>query len=155
MSALVLPPFTVTAAAVAEISRLPGNVLIDVTSGGCCGRSYAFRLLDDAHEAPSGSQRFGCEGAWLHVTPAALSVLSGATLDHRSQLRPPRFRVLRNPNTPDTCPCRRSFGSAWPGPGQDTCRSYEPMPWDATFEPPARWRRQTGWTRENDAAPPR
>lgn len=73
--------------------------------------------------------------------------MTGATLDYRTTFKPPRFRVLANPSTEHTCACRRSFGQPWPGPGQPTCRSYEPMPWDEEFEPPQDWVRRTGWRR--------
>ncbi|GAA1730605.1 hypothetical protein [Brachybacterium phenoliresistens] len=145
----VLPPFTVTPAAIAQIAELGGAVHIDLVSGGCCGTVYDFSAFEDRAEAVEGS-RFGCPGAWLLVAPDALEVLSGATLDFSARIRPPRFRVLRNPGTEQVCPCRRSFGTAWPGPGSAACRSYEPMPWDARFEPPARWVRQTGWRRAVD-----
>ena len=90
---------------------------------------------------------FGCPGAWLIVEPAALAVLTGARLDFRASSKPPRFRVEANPNTPQRCPCRRSFGQEWPGPRQSSCRAYAPMPWDDDYEPPADWARRTGWTR--------
>lgn len=166
------PPFTVTASAVEQILALGGRLLIGVEPGGCCGTAYVFSLpeddavhpLDATHpdgptpsvgvavngsvEPDDGVAVFRCGEAQVRVTPAALDVLRGATLDHGIRQRPPRFRVMRNPNTPLTCPCRRSFGAPWPGPGQPECRSYLPMPWDETFEPPAPWRRQTGWVRE-------
>jgi hypothetical protein len=62
--------------------------------------------------------------------------ISGMEHDHGhlgrygARLKPPRFRVLVNPNTPLRCPCRRSFGVEWPGREQPDCQSYVPMPWD-------------------------
>lgn len=141
------PSFTVTEAAVDAIASLGGAVLVDLEDGGCCGTAYAYRLVDADSPAPADSERYGCDGAWLHVSPAADTVLEGATLDYGVRLKPPRFRVVRNPNTPETCSCRRSFGAPWPGPGQPGCRSYMPMPWDTDYEPPAAWRRQTGYRR--------
>jgi hypothetical protein len=79
-----------------------------------------------------------------------LSVLPGATLDYAGRLKPPRFRVLRNPNTTHVCACRRSFGEPWPGPRQPACRSYQPMPWDDHYDPPIAWKRQTGY--DSDSA---
>lgn len=146
-NSLTVPPFTVTRAAIDEITALGGALLLDLEEGGCCGTAYAFSLLEDPDAAPADTGRYGCEGAWLLISPRAAVVLEGATLDHRARSRPPRFAVLRNPNTPEVCPCRRSFGSAWPGRGQPGCRSYLPMPWDDEFEPPSAWQRQTGWRR--------
>lgn len=80
------------------------------------------------------------------VADAAAPVLTCATLDYSGRLRPPRFRVINNPNTEHVCPCRRSFGQPWPGPRQATCRCYQPMPWDSTYDPPAEWKRRTGWS---------
>lgn len=160
------PPFTVTASAVDTILTLGGRLLIGVETGGCCGTAYVFSLPEDDAVYPvvatpsvspavsgdvapdDGVVVFRCGKAQVRVTAQALDVLRGATLDHVERLRPPRFRVLRNPNTPLTCPCRRSFGAPWPGPGSLQCRSYLPMPWDGAFEPPAPWRRQTGWVRD-------
>ncbi|MGP5387296.1 HesB/IscA family protein [Brachybacterium tyrofermentans] len=140
-----LPPFTVTPAAIDEIAALGGAVRIDLDPGGCCGTAYAFTLPAAAVVPADGTMRYGCEGAWLLVSAEAEEVLKGATIDYRARTRPPRFSVLSNPTTTEVCPCRRSFGRPWPGRGEPTCRSYQPMPWDETFEPPAAWRRQTGW----------
>ena len=140
----VFPPFTVTDAAVSQIETLGGRVLIDLEAGGCCGTAFAFSALTEAMEQPSHAQEYGCPGAWLIVSKAAGEIMTGAVLDYSDRLKPPRFRVLRNPNTPDICPCKRSFGAAWQGPGSPRCRSYLPMPWDDTYDPPVRWKRQTG-----------
>ncbi|MGO1976034.1 HesB/IscA family protein [Brachybacterium tyrofermentans] len=146
METVELPPFTVTPSAVEKIAELGGLVLIDLVQGGCCGTAYTYSTPAAQDALPSTVSRFGCSGAWLCVSAEALAVLPGATLDFGSRLRPPRFRVLRNPNTPEVCPCRRSFGKPWPGPRQPTCRSYLPMPWDGEFDPPAAWQRQTGYS---------
>ncbi|MFC0672347.1 HesB/IscA family protein [Brachybacterium hainanense] len=140
----MLPPFTVTLAAISRIEELGGALLVDAEPGGCSGTAWVFTVPGDA---PPGSQRYGCPGAYLHVSTAASDLLADARLDYAVRIRPPRFRVLQNPNTPLTCPCRRSFGRAWPGAGDPACRPYEPMPWDEDFVPPARWVRQTGWHR--------
>lgn len=153
--ALLLPPFSVTPAAISEISALGRSLLLDIEEGGCCGTAYVFSLLDAGQPLPTGIRRYGCEGAWLLISDRAKAVLEGATLDYRASTRPPRFTVRHNPNTPGTCPCRRSFGAAWPGSGQSECRSYLPMPWDQDYEPPARWQRQTGRRRENGWQLPR
>lgn len=143
----MLPPFTVTRAAIDQIAALGGALLVDLEEGGCCGTAYAFSRPEDPATCAPSTRRYGCDGAWLLVSERAGSVLTGATIDHRGRARPPRFSVLRNPNTSEVCPCRRSFGSPWPGRGCPDCRSYLPMPWDDEFEPPFAWRRQTGWQR--------
>ena len=140
------PPFDVTRAAIDQIESLGGAVLIDVEPGGCCGRTDAFSQADPAAIPRAGDVRYGCPGAWLIVAATAAAVLPGATLDYSSRLKPPRFRVIANPNTAEVCACRRSFGAPWPGPGQPQCRSYHPMPWDEHYDPPPAWKRQTGWT---------
>lgn len=144
----VLPPFTVTRAAIEAIEQLGGAVRVDVEPGGCCGSAYVFTLVDPDSEELLDDARYGCQGAWLFVSAAAAPILAGATLDHGARLRPPRFRIPRNPNVEHVCACRRSFGQPWPGPRQPTCRSYLPMPWDDDFEPPRDWARRTGWRRE-------
>jgi Fe-S cluster assembly iron-binding protein IscA len=72
---------------------------------------------------------FGCPGAVLAVSPDALDVMTAARLDYNAKIKPPRFRVLRNPNTPDRCHCNRSFGCEWPGRGQPGCRAKCVMSW--------------------------
>ena len=120
------PPFVVTPAAVAQIEAVGGSVRVDVAAGGCCGRAYEF----NAGPAGGDDEGFGCPGAVLAVSPAALPLLTGARLDYSARIKPPRFRVLGNPNTPDRCPCNRSFGAEWPGRGHPDCRATTPMPWD-------------------------
>ncbi len=153
------PPFTVTPAAIDELVTLGGAVRVDVEPGGCCGTTFVYEVVDgavpdeavldgaadDADPTLAGDVFYGCPGAWLIVSRAAEEVLVGATLDWSGRVRPPRFRVLANPNTEHVCPCRRSFGTPWPGPRQPTCRAYLPMPWDADYDPPRAWKRQTGY----------
>ena len=123
----ILPPFEVTRAAVEQIEAVGGAVRVDVEDGGCCGLTYSFTLA-----APSHSDRyFGCPGAVLGVSETALTLLTGARLDYSSRVKPARFRVLANPNTPQRCPCNRCFGRDWPGRGQPDCRAATPMPWDS------------------------
>lgn len=99
---------------------------IDISDGGGCGQKYVF-----AADPPGpGDEVFGCPGATLALSTGALATMTGAKLDYGAALKPPRFRVLANPNTPLHCPCRRSFGKEWPGRGQPDCQSYQPMPWD-------------------------
>jgi iron-sulfur cluster assembly accessory protein len=118
------PPFAVTAAAIDELGRR-GSIRVDLIESGCCGTAYSFEVERDT----GGDEEFGCEGARLVVSPAAMSVLVGARLDYGAALKPPRFRVLANPNTPLRCPCNRSFGREWPGRGHPHCQSRTPMPW--------------------------
>ena len=122
----VFPPFRVSEAAVDQIVAVGGSVRVDITPGGYCGRTYVFT----ADTPDAGDEVFGCPGAVLALSSVAVAVMTGAKLDYGAALKPPRFRVLANPNTPLHCPCRRSFGAEWPGPGQPDCRAYVPMPWD-------------------------
>jgi len=127
MNETILPPFAVTAAAIRQLEDLGGSARIDIEDGGCCGRTYVF----SQDPKGIGDTRYGCPGAELFVSATAGAVLAGATLDYSDRIKPPRFRVIRNPNTPERCPCNRSFGRAWPGKGQPECRSRCSMPWDA------------------------
>ncbi|MDQ3541067.1 MAG: iron-sulfur cluster assembly accessory protein [Chloroflexota bacterium] len=121
------PPFAVTPTAIRKIEDVGGCVRIDLVDGGCCGTAYDFAV----HPGASTDEVFGCEGAWLLVSRDAMAILPGTKLDYSDRVRPPRFRVIHNPNTPERCPCNRSFGSAWPGRCQPTCRAKTPMPWDS------------------------
>ena len=121
----ILPPFVVTPAAVRQIEALGGSVRVDIATGGCCGSTYVFT----ADPAARTDVAYGCPGAVLAVSPVALPVLTGARLDYSARIKPPRFRVIGNPNTPERCPCNRSFGEQWPGRGQPDCRANTPMPW--------------------------
>ncbi len=123
---MVLPPFAVTPAAVEQIEAVGGTVRVDVEGGGCCGLTYVFTSGRPA----ASDHRFGCPGAVLCVSEDALPLLTGARLDYSGRVKPARFRVLGNPNTPQRCPCNRSFGRQWPGRGEPDCRATTPMPWD-------------------------
>lgn len=151
-SETILPPFTVTSAAIDQIESLGGSVRIDVETGGCCGSTYVY-ANDVEADLRVGDARYGCPGAWLIVGESVADVLPGATLDYAARLKPPRFRVLHNPNTEHVCSCRRSFGDPWPGPKQPTCRSYLPMPWDESFVPPQPWQKQTGYGSHGETMP--
>ncbi len=120
-----LPPFQVSRTAVDQISTVGGTVRIDIEDGGCCGSTWVF----SQGEAASSDQVFGCPGALLAVSAAALALLVEARLDYGAGLKPPRYRVLGTPG--ERCPCNRSFGQPWPGRGQPDCRAATPMPWDA------------------------
>lgn len=122
------PPFTVTPTAIRKIEDVGGSVRIDLVDGGCggCGGT-AYDVT--AHPATSADQVFGCDGAWLVVSFAAMAILPGTKLDSSDRVTPPRFRVNNNPNTPLRCPCNRSFGATWPGRCQPTCRAKTLMPW--------------------------
>ena len=146
----VLPPFQVSHSAVQAIQDLGGAVRIDIEDGGCCGTTYVFELVDPQSDAVAQDAQYGCPGAWLFVSPTAAPILKDAVLDYGAALKPPRFRIPRNPNVDNVCACRRSFGDPWPGPRQPACRSYMPMPWDTEYEPPRAWRRQTGWAAPNE-----
>jgi iron-sulfur cluster assembly accessory protein len=122
----VFPPFQVSQAAITQIEAAGGSVRIDISPGGCCGRKYLFT----ADVPDVGDHVFGCPGATLALSPIALATLTGARLDYGARLKPPRFRITANPNTPLRCPCNRSFGAEWPGRGQPDCQSELPMPWD-------------------------
>lgn len=120
-----LPPFRVTQAAIDQIVCVGGAVRIDVQAGGCSGQTWVF-----TQDAPRPTdEAFGCPGAVLAVSAAAVPLLDMARLDYGAGLRPPRYRVLGVQH--EVCPCRRSFGLPWPGRGQDDCRAATPMPWDA------------------------
>ncbi|HYF76071.1 MAG TPA: iron-sulfur cluster assembly accessory protein [Symbiobacteriaceae bacterium] len=116
---------TVTTAAADKVLALGGQLRIELRQGGCCGTHYCFLLAGpqpgDIAIAPG-----------IHAAPDAAQILQGARLDYGAHLKPPRFRVLKNPNTPHRCPCGRSFGKPWPGKETPQCQAYVPMPWDET-----------------------
>lgn len=138
-------PFDVTKAAREQIRALGGRLYIGTEPGGCCGTSYVFSAGSRA--ACSDLDEFDADDAVVVMEPETTQLLSGAKLDYSGRIRPPRFRVLKNPNTQDVCPCKRSFGKPWPGSGERACRAYVPMEWDEEYDPPHHWQRQTGWHR--------
>lgn len=128
---------TVTARAVAkitELTRASGSQMeglrIDLRPGGCCGTFYHFSLDLPA----SGDLVWEVSTARIITTPAVAQLVQGARLDYGAGLKPPRFRILRNPNTPVKCPCGRSFGSPYPGKSTPFCQAYTPMCWDQEGE---------------------
>lgn len=66
-----LPAFTVTPAAVAAIESLGGAIALSVGPGGCCGTTYLYEVVEE--DASLRGRRYGCEGAYLFVTPEASS----------------------------------------------------------------------------------
>lgn len=122
-----------TEAAVQRINHLMSHdgrplvgLRIQLHQGGCCGTSYHF-VLDTPKP---GDQVITHDPVRLLLAPDAAPVLTGAKLDYGPRLKPPRFRVLRNPNTPHRCACGRSFGSPYPGRSTPQCQAYLPMEWD-------------------------
>ncbi|WP_293911700.1 iron-sulfur cluster assembly accessory protein [Deinococcus sp.] len=118
-----------TSAALEEIRRLGGTLRVGLEAGGCCGASYMFGL-----RGQPGDLWFTDADLTLCLSPDALLILSGARLDYGARIKPPRFRVLANPNTPQRCACNRSFGLPFPGKATPQCRAYEPMPWQSRSE---------------------
>ena len=52
----LFPPFTVTRAAIEQLTVLGGAVRIDIEDGGCCGTTYVFNQVDPAAaEAAAGT----------------------------------------------------------------------------------------------------
>lgn len=119
-------PFTLTDAARDQIRALGGHLRIALEAGGCCGTAYVFTLEDVASDL-----HFAIDDFVIRLSPEAVLILEGAHLDYGARIKPPRFRVLRNPNTPERCACNRSFGKPFPGKATPQCRAYEPMPWNA------------------------
>lgn len=106
-----------TPQAVAKVREL-GGVRLSLESGGCCGTCYRFRR--------QGPMEGDTVVDGLALSPEAAAAVRGAVIDYGAALKPPRFRVLRNPNTPLKCPCSRSFGSPWPGRCTAACEAYRP-----------------------------
>lgn len=113
-----------TPAAIHEIEHL-GSLRLDLAGGGCCGRYYCFSL----EGASPGDVIIPAGTAALALSPRAAAAVLGSVLDYGAGLRPPRFRILRNPNTSLRCPCGRSFGQPYPGKSGPDCKAYEPMAW--------------------------
>ena len=120
-----------TESAAQKILELTGGadgrgLRIRLLPGGCCGTYYHF-VIDDLRP---GDMVVEASGAQVLLEPEVYPVLKGSRLDCGPALKPPRFRVLRNPNTPQKCPCGRSFGRPYPGRKSPQCQAYRPMPWD-------------------------
>lgn len=116
----------VTPAAVTQIRALGGCLRVSLEPGGCCGTTYVFGLS----ACPGDLLTNLGAGLTLTLSLEAAVVLAGARLDYSARLKPPRFRVLAGPNTPERCACNRSFGRPFPGKATPQCRAYAPMPWD-------------------------
>ena len=117
-------PIHLTTAARQQIRRLGGYLRISLEPGGCCGTAYAFALAGQA-----GDLHFTEDDLTLSLSANAAAVLAGAKLAYGHRLKPPRFRILNNPNTPLRCACNRSFGQPFPGKATPQCLAYAPMPW--------------------------
>lgn len=93
----VFPPFTVTRAAIDQLTALGGAVRIDLEDGGCCGTTYVFDQADPAAPDAADGTVYGCPGAWLIVSDAAADVFPeplwttpGASSLHGSDHRQPQ-----------------------------------------------------------------
>jgi iron-sulfur cluster assembly accessory protein len=111
-------------AAVSEIQRL-GMLRLDLAEGGCCGTYYQF----SCECRRPGDLVLAVGAAELALSPQAAPIVAESVLDFGANLKPPRFRLLRNPNAPLRCPCGRSFGQPYPGRPTARCQAYWPMPW--------------------------
>ena len=127
---------TVTDAAANKVLELSNaafehrTLRIDIRSGGCCGTCYNYSLTHPKKE----DLRLEVKGVVVALSVKAAPILHNAKLDYGARLKPPRFRILKNPNTPERCACNRSFGKPFPGKTTPYCQAYEPMPWDRQME---------------------
>lgn len=124
------PDVRVSPAAVTQLRALGGGLRIGLEPGGCCGTTYRFGLSARPGDVLTG---LGA-GLTLALSPEAAVVLTGARLEYSARVKPPRFRVLAGPNTPERCACNRSFGRPFPGKATPQCRAYQPMPWDEAVQ---------------------
>lgn len=120
------PPFVVTSAAVEQIEVVGGSVRVDVEAGGCSGSTYVF----NAGPAGRSDLSYGCPGAVLAVSRAALSVLAGAKLDYSGRVATAAVPGDRQPELAGAVPVQPVLRRAWPGRGQPDCRATTPMPWN-------------------------
>ncbi|MFZ5818040.1 MAG: HesB/IscA family protein [Bacillota bacterium] len=118
---------------VRELTRSRGDrsgLRIELLPGGCCGTYYHFTV-----DQPRPTDLLIRESdACLLLVPAVYALVRGSRLDYDPHLKPPRFRLLRNPNTPERCACGRSFGQPYPGRATPQCQAYRPMDWDEPGE---------------------
>jgi iron-sulfur cluster assembly protein len=98
--------------ALREIKRLKtkepfegGFVRVDVTAGGCSGLIYALSFSRTAHP---GDQVFGIESLKVTLSPKALALCEGMTVDYSEDLMGGSFRFI-NGLAKQTCGCGFSF----------------------------------------------
>lgn len=100
---------------------------IQLLPGGCSGTYYHFTIS----KVEENDIVFNFEqNIKVYLDSATSLLLQGSTIDYKQTLKPPRFRVLKNPNTPLKCPCGRSFGNPYPGKVTPDCKAYTRMVWD-------------------------
>lgn len=110
-------PFTVSESAakrIAEIiaARGPDSAAsalrVAVSSGGCNGFQYEFRI--DPDTAPDDIV-ISTRGIRVVIDPASLEFLTGAELDFVDKLIGAHF-AIKNPNAASSCGCGTSFSPA-------------------------------------------
>ena len=80
------------------------SLRVFVESGGCSGYSYGFRFDDS--KADDTVKEF--EGFKLLIDPASGKLLSGATIDYKTEFGSEGF-AIQNPNAKKSCGCGNSF----------------------------------------------
>ena len=90
-----------------DISPVPA-LRVAVSSGGCNGFQYEFRL--DADIAPDDLV-VEKDGIRVAVDPASLDLMNGGELDYIDKLMGAHFTV-KNPNAASGCGCGTSFSLA-------------------------------------------
>lgn len=114
-------------------SRLQNvGLRIALRPGGCSGTSYHYSI----DRSRPDDVVIGTGQCLVLLEPEVARMLEGAKLDYGPALKPPRFLLRQDPNTPTRCPCGRSFGSPFLGKPTPDCKAYVPMEWD---QPEFRW----------------
>lgn len=104
------PPVTMTARAVAQISRLMARdgahgLRLGVKKGGCAGMEYTMEV---AAEPGPMDEVVEQDGARVMIAPMAQMFLFGTEIDYETSLLESGFRFV-NPNVAEACGCGESI----------------------------------------------
>jgi iron-sulfur cluster assembly protein len=104
------PPVSITAAAVAQITRLMQRdghqgLRIGVKKGGCAGMEYT---MDYVTEIDPHDEMIEQDGARVLIAPMAQMFLFGTEIDYKTSLLESGF-VFNNPNVTEACGCGESI----------------------------------------------
>ena len=104
------PPVTMTARAVAQISRLMARdgahgLRLGVKKGGCAGMEYSMDYVSEVNPLDEIVEQ---DGARVLIAPMAQMFLIGTEIDYEVDLLQAGFR-FRNPNVAEACGCGESI----------------------------------------------
>ena len=101
----LINPITLSTNAITKLKTVDGLLRIDISSGGCHGFSYEFKLEKNATKNDEIIQQ---DTVKVIVDKLAIDLIKNSVLDYRTTPMGSAF-TLENPNAESSCGCGHSF----------------------------------------------